>query len=171
MAQHKTDNVVSQALRDYVKGELTTKEIARKYNVSQSTLTVWASNAGIKLRVRGRRRMDEPTTQQKEILSLAEVYTLEYVGEQFGMKKQGIQRIVKRWQNWMKPKHPPYKPGDIILWRGQQLTVLSAGLHSGMVTDAKGKTMRSFPWNHSGILPKKVGVNPKYASDGNAVAL
>lgn len=168
MAQHKSDTVVSQALQDYVKGELTTKEIAKKYNISQSTLTVWASNAGIKLRVRGRRKMDEPTEEQKQILRLAEVYTLEYVGTQFGKTKQGVQRIVRRWRNWMKPKHPPFAPGDILLWRGQKLTVLATGLQSGMVTDGKGKTMRNFPWNHGGVLPKKVGVDERYALESSA---
>ena len=162
MARHKSDTVVRQALRDYVKGDLTTKEIAQRHGVSQSTLTVWASNAGLKLRVRGRWKMDEPTEQQAQILELAEIHILNYVGRQFGQTKQGIHRIVHRWKGWMKPKHPPFIPGDILLWRGQKLTVLSAGLHNGVVENSKGNAMYSFPWNHAGVLPKKVGVNPKY---------
>lgn len=161
---------MAAALADYQKGQQTTKEIAASFGISQSTLTVWATNAGLKLRPRGRRKQTEPTAKQREILRMAEVHTYEQVGKHFGMEKQAIHRIVKRWKDWMKPKKPMFEPGDIIQWRGQKLTVLSAGLRSGMVMDERGKTMREFPWNQNGKLPKKVGENKRVRADALAEA-
>jgi transposase len=161
-----TDTERADALIDYKQGVLTTKEIAAKYGISQSTLTVWATQANQKLRTRGRRKMDEPTAKQKEILKLAEVHTYEYIGRQFGMEKQAVHRIIKRWKNWMKPKKPMFVAGDIILWRGQKYTVLWAGMRSGMVMDKHNNEVREFPWNHNGKLPRKVGFNPAYATAG-----
>jgi predicted DNA-binding protein (UPF0251 family) len=151
------DSLMAAALADYKKGALTTKDIAAHYGISQSTLTVWATNAGFKLRSRGRRKLMEPTTRQREILRLAEVHTYEQVGQRFDMKKQAIHRIVRQWRTWMKPKRPPFVVGDIIQWQGQRLTVLSAGLQSGTLRNAKGKIFMNFPWNHRGKLPTKVG--------------
>jgi hypothetical protein len=169
---HK-DSIMAAALADYQKGQQTTKEIAASFGVSQSTLTVWAKHAGLTLRTRGRRKLHAPTPKHRQIIKMAEVYTYEQVGKHFNMEKQAIHRIVKRWKDWMKPKKPMFEPGDIIQWRGQKLTVLSAGLRSGMVMDEGGKTMWEFPWNQNGKLPKKVGVNHKYVvhtatANGNA---
>lgn len=165
------DSIMAAALADYKKGALTSKDIAAHYDISQSTLTVWATNAGLKLRSRGRRKLEEPTVRQREILKLAEVYTYQQVGAHFGMKKQAIHRIIKRWRAWMQPKRPPFTPGDIIQWKGQRLIVHTAGLQSGMVTDEKtGRVMRNFPWNHSGKLPKKVGEDAAVKAECSATS-
>jgi hypothetical protein len=163
----QTDSVVAAALSDYVNHpELFTKDIAERYGISTATLTVWATNAGITLRSRGLHKLDVPTVRQREILELAALHSYEKVGEQFGISKARVGAVVKRWKGWKVPIAPPFKPGDIILWRNkhrkERLIVIDAGLLRGTVKDASGRTLRAFTWSTAGRLPKKIGVDSKY---------
>jgi len=155
---------MAQALTDYQKREMTTEQIANKHGVSTATLTVWAKKAELPLRNRGRKRQKLPTPRQMEIVKLASLYTYDQVGERFGMHKQSIYRIVKRWRNWSslaRSRKPPFAPGDLLLWRGKRFTVLDANQQEGTLIDERGKVFKNFSWN-GGRIPKKVGVNPKY---------
>jgi len=161
------DSVVKAALSDYVnQPNLFTKDIAEKYGVSTATLTVWATNAGIALRSRGLHKLDVPTARQRQILELAAIYSYEKVGKRFGISKARVGAIVKRWKGWKVLIEPPFKPGDILLWRNkrkkERLTVIDAGITHGTLLDSKGRTLRAFTWNTGGRLPKKIGVDPKY---------
>jgi len=160
-------NVKTAALAEYVdQPETYTKAIADKYGISTATLTVWATNAGIPLRSRGLHKLDMPTVRQRQILEMAALYSYEKVGEQFGVSKARVGAIVKRWKNFKVSGEPPFKPGDIILWRKkhktERLTVIDAGVTHGMVQDSKGRRLRAFPWNSGGRMPRKIGVDPKY---------
>jgi len=158
----QSDRVMSEALADYQKRELTTEEIAAKHSISSATLTVWAKKAGIALRNRGRKKQETPTARQMEIIKLASVYRYDQVGARFGMHKQSIHRIVKRWRNWAQPRKAPFEPGDILLWRGKRFIVIDANNHDGTLQDEKsGKRYVNFCWN-GGRIPKKIGENPKY---------
>ena len=84
----------------YLESDATSKQIAKRFGVSPSTLTVWAKDLGVALRSRGRRRQDEPTSLQKQILRQAWHYTYETVARRHGMKKQSIGRLVKHWWTW-----------------------------------------------------------------------
>ncbi len=154
-----------QALDEYENRKVTTQVIADKYGISTATLTVWAKKAGMKLRQRGRKKQDKPTPRQMEIIRLASVYRYEQVGERFGMKKQSIHRIVKRWRSWSGTltRKAPFDPGDLLLWRGKRLIVIDANHTDGTLREEKtGKTIVNFPWN-GGRMPKKIGINPRYA--------
>jgi hypothetical protein len=89
-----------KAMKIYRENNATSKQIAKMFSVSPSTLTVWAKSLGVTLRSRGRRRLKEPTSLQKQILRQAWHHTYETVGRSFGMKKQSIGRLAKRWWAW-----------------------------------------------------------------------
>lgn len=153
---------MSEALKDYANTDLPTSEIALKYEVSPSTLTVWAKKAKLPLRGRGREMLKQPDARTREILELAEVMVLKDVGSRFGMSKQRVQKIVKRWKDWKRPRQSPFVPEDMILWKGKYYTVLEGGLHFGKVRDDKGLVIHNFYWNMRGTVAVKV--------DGEAMA-
>lgn len=156
--------VMVNALADYQKRELTTEEIAQKHGISSATLTVWAKKTGLPLRNRGRKKQKNPTPRQLEIIKLAALYKYDQVGAKFGMHKQSIHRIVKRWRDWMQPRSAPFAPGDLLLWRGKKFTVLEANHSDGTLREYKkggkdGKVYKNFVWS-GGRMPKKIGTNP-----------
>jgi len=152
---------MAAALADYQKREMTTEEIGAKHGISTATITVWAKKAGIPLRNRGRRRQEQPNERQLEIIKLASVYKYDQVGARYGMHKQSIHRIVKRWRNWASPRRSPFAPGDILLWRGKRFTVIDANHQDGTLVDERSVVYKNFAWN-GGRIPKKIGVNPRY---------
>lgn len=161
---------MAAAMSDYQhRKDMTTEEIAVKHGVSTATLTVWATKMDLTLRKRGRKRRDQPSPRQLEIIKLASVYTYEQVGDKFGMAKQSIHRIVKRWKGWASPKQAPFQPGDMLLWRQKKFTVLEANVTEGTLQDSRGKIYKNFAWN-GGRIPKKIGVNPRYVKPATAIA-
>lgn len=157
-----TDDTIEAALAEYVSNELTTKAIAKKHGVSASTITVWAASRGLPLRSRGRRKLDEPSMRQQEIIQQASVCRYEEVGRRFGITKQAVQQVLRRWKKFARPKRPPFDPGDIILWRGQNFRVISAAISGGTIMNDKGQLLRCCIWNSEGRMPVKVGVDPRY---------
>jgi transposase len=157
----QSDTVMALALADYTQGDMTVQDIAKKHTISTATLTVWAKKAGLTLRQRGRRRQVMPTERQLEIIKLASVYRYDQVGARWGMHKQSVHRIVKRWRNWAQPKKSPFSPGDMLVWRGKKFTVIDANQHDGTLLDEKNVIWKNFAWN-GGRVPKKIGVNPRY---------
>jgi len=147
---------------DYRDNKLTSAQIAKKYEVCPATLTNWALMMNVPLRGRGRRRQDVPTEQQRQILEYVQVHNYDRVGRMFGLCKQQIQRVVKRWKDWQKPSKPPFDPGDIIVWEGVELTVVSSSVHGGIVRDKAGKQSVVVSWSSRGKIPRKTGVNPDY---------
>lgn len=77
---------------------MTTERIAKKYRVCAASLTLWAKRAGLSLRQRGRRSMTEPTSRQRAIIEMAGIINYSAVGSAFGMTKQGVSRIIRRWK-------------------------------------------------------------------------
>jgi hypothetical protein len=159
----------TQVLANYQKLELTTGKIAAKHGISTATVTLWAKKAGLPLRGRGRKPPTEPTPKQREIITLARIFNYDTVGARFGMAKQSIHRIVKRWRNWPQTSKPPLAPGDMVFWHGRRLTVLNADCHDGTLIDDRGKVYRHFTWS-VGRIPQKVGFNPRYALPAPAAA-
>ena len=90
-------------LRDFIQSTETTREIASRHGISQSTLTARAKRAGLPLRKRGRWQLLEPTANQKEILRLARTQTYAEVGSRFGLSKQRVSQLVRRWSDWKGP--------------------------------------------------------------------
>jgi hypothetical protein len=151
------DKVIAEALEAYQRNEMTTGEIAEKFGVCPSTLTVWAENAGLVLRKRGRRMQTEPNARQRAMLDMAQYATYEQVGIRFGCAKQAVQRIVKRWKAWAQPKKPPFAAGDLVLWKGKRYRVADASQNSGTLVNRAGETIHQFRWSQNGKMPKKIG--------------
>lgn len=165
----QSDVVQTEALEAYRERKLTTEEIALQFGISAATLTVWAKRAGMELRKRGRKKQERPTPRQLEIVRLSSLYKYEEVGRRFGMQKQSIHRIVKRWRSYANPRSAPFQPGDVLLWRNKRFTVIDANHTDGTLQDEHGKTYKNFVWN-GGRMPKKIGVNQKYLKAQAAVA-
>lgn len=91
-------------LRDFIQSTETTREIASRHGISQSTLTARAKRAGLPLRKRGRWQLLEPTAKQKQILRLVRTQTYAEVGFRFGMSKQRVSQVVRRWSGWNQPR-------------------------------------------------------------------
>ena len=91
-------------LRDFLKRKEKTKEIAKRHGISASTLTARAKKAGLPLRKRGRWQLPEPTAKQQQILRMVRTQTYAEVGSRFGMSKQRVSQVVRRWSGWTKPK-------------------------------------------------------------------
>lgn len=151
-----SDEVMSEALKDYADPTRKTKDIAAKYNVSASTLTVWARKAGIQLRGRGRDRNEEPDARTRAILEAAAALKQEEVAARFGITKQRISKIMKRWKGWKKPSTAPFAVGDVIEWNGAEYTVLEAQPLFGVVRDSTGDVINPFYWNMRGFRAHKV---------------
>lgn len=71
--------------------------IAKKHGVTPSTLTMWAKKRGLPVRGRGRWRRETPPLQHKQIIQLAKSLTYREVGAQFGVTRQRINQILRRW--------------------------------------------------------------------------
>lgn len=102
-----------QVLAEYQASQKTTSEIAHEHHISTGTITVWAKKAGLCLRRRGRKRMNETPARNKLILELAETQTYEATGRRFGISRQGAWRIVKRWKPVVCPLTEADLTGDI----------------------------------------------------------
>jgi transposase-like protein len=151
------DTVMADALKDYVNSPSTSvTAIAEKHGVSPSTLTVWAKKAKVKLRGRGRERQRQPSARTREILELTETLTLEDVGARFGMSKQRVGKIVKRWKDWQKPRQSPFVTDDVVKWKGNLYKVIEGGVLFGKVMDQTGQVVHNFYWNMAGSLAVKV---------------
>ncbi|MCL4785377.1 MAG: hypothetical protein KJ070_01085 [Verrucomicrobia bacterium] len=100
-------------LAEYQANQKTTNEIAQAHHISLATITVWAKKAGLPLRRRGRRRMSETTPRNRLILELAETLTYEATSRRFGISRQGVWRIVKRWKPVVCPLTNDDLTGDV----------------------------------------------------------
>jgi transposase-like protein len=148
---------MADALKDYVNSPSTSvTAIAEKHGVSPSTLTVWAKKAKIRLRGRGRESQRQPSARTREILELADTLTQEEVGERFGMSKQRVSRILRRWKDWKKPRQSPFVVDDVIQWKGTLYKVIEPGALFGKVVDQAGQVVHNFYWNMAGSLAIKV---------------
>ena len=87
-----------EVLSDYQNLALKTTDIAAKHCINMSKITLWAKEAGLTLRHRGRWFQPVPTARQAEIMKLATVLTYQQIADRLGMHKQSVHRIVKRWR-------------------------------------------------------------------------
>ena len=91
---------VDSLLRLYRQSERTTDELARCYGVHASLVTYLAKQAGIPLRGHGVRPRLAPSHKAQELLLEAWTTTLAEAAARFGVSKQHVGYLVKRWKNW-----------------------------------------------------------------------
>lgn len=91
---------------EYRSGRFTNITLARSHSVSPSTISHWARNANLKQKPRGRRCLDKPSITHQEIIQLSAHLTLAKIAERFGVSRQRVHQILKRW-NHLRPPPPP----------------------------------------------------------------
>lgn len=120
------------------------KDVAATYKVGTASVLRWKADANL-FRPRGPRPATEPNARHREILRLLQSMSMREVGEHFGITRQAVHRVAKRWKDWLPARQPPFAPGDLIRQRGKLYTVVKAGIRQGTVCDAKG-LVHIMPW-------------------------
>lgn len=85
------------AIRDYVNGDLTVVDIAKKYQISVSELSSWLRKARISRRRRGRRPLSQPTDHSQNILVYAAARGFSSAAKRYNVSRQRISALAKRW--------------------------------------------------------------------------
>ncbi len=165
-----SDEVVSKVLRDYQDAEIRTSEIARRYGISPATITLWARKAGLQMRTRGRKLQDTPTERQRAIIRTATTVSINEAVRQFGVHKQHVSRLVRRWRGWSTNDKPPFERGDIVLRLGERVTVLRAFPEYGVVLKHDKSVSRNWAWSKKGVMSKKVGENALFSASATTAA-
>lgn len=93
-------NRQNKALELYTEGLKTSKEIAKEFEISPATLTVWAKKSGIPLRGRGRQAAIYPSPPVQLLLLEAWTHTYEVAAHRCGVTKQCIGQVAQRWRGW-----------------------------------------------------------------------
>jgi len=152
-----SDETIAEALKMYKdRRDLTTAQIAEKYDIWPSTLTNWAIRAKVPLRPRGPRGKKEPSPEHQEILELCVHYPQSVVAEMKDFTRQHVSRIVARWKNWKPGNYGrcPFNPGDIIEHFGKHYRVIGGGPIDGIVADSGGRKI-NFKWFSRGRMARK----------------
>src|SRR4051812_7034560 len=98
---HQKAVKLSPELLEFLNSPVSTTEIAARYGISPSTLTVRAKRAGLPLRKRGCHPLKEPTPSQKEILAVAAVHGCQGAAVRFDLSKQRVNKLQHRWKEWV----------------------------------------------------------------------
>lgn len=96
--------ILSPELYEFLTSTETTEEIAARYGIAPSTLTMRAKRAGLPLRQQGRTPQRAPTFVQEQMIQLALERGYQYAASQFGLTKQRIHQIIKRWNRQERPQ-------------------------------------------------------------------
>ena len=97
---HMKQNARSDAaMRDYLSGHFTFRQLAHRYNVTQPTVSYWRRKAALPAPRRGRPKLTTPTAKHMRVLGLAARFPMEEVAWRCGISCQRVYAICKRWQN------------------------------------------------------------------------
>jgi transposase-like protein len=87
------------AVTELQSGRVTNSELARRYGVTPATISQWAKSIGLSPRRRGRRPMERPNAKHCEIIELAGVWNGSAIARHFGVSRQRVHQILKRWSH------------------------------------------------------------------------
>ena len=85
------------ALIDRACSDDTSRTIAQRYSVHESTLSLWVRRIGLRAQPRGRRVLKEPTSEHMRILELVRVHGGAEAARRIGISKQWVSRVVHKW--------------------------------------------------------------------------
>lgn len=113
-----------KAIKQYRSGILIST-IAQECGVTESAVSQWAKQKGIKRRQRGCKLRKAPSKLHKAIIRRARQVTFEQVGKEFGITRARAHEVVQRWKRvgWQEPLD--FKVGDLIVWANQRYRVLA----------------------------------------------
>lgn len=86
------------ALMDRACSDDTSRAIAQRYSVHESTLSCWTKRIGLPMRRRGRPVLKEPTAEHLRILELVRMYGGAEAARRIGVSRQWVSRIVCEWE-------------------------------------------------------------------------
>jgi transposase-like protein len=101
-------------MRLYSHSGLRVGEIARRFGVSPATISNRAKQLGLKQRGRGRWKRETPGAPHKQMLSLVSIESQASVARRFGVSRQRVNQIVRRWGDWRHAKTPDKRNGDPV---------------------------------------------------------
>ncbi len=85
------------AINDYIQMDLKVVNIAKKHNVSVSTLADWVREAGIPRRPRGRRLLTSPSPRARQVLAFAAAHGFSRAAKRFKVSRQRVSGLARRW--------------------------------------------------------------------------
>jgi hypothetical protein len=120
-----------KAINDYKSARLSNVELAMRHGVSPATITYWVKKAGLSLRHPGRRPLRQPNRTHRQIIELAQHQTYEETGRKFGLSRQRVHYIIKRWEG-DRPRKSELSatlpgPGDIREKKGEVISFRLSG--------------------------------------------
>jgi transposase-like protein len=87
----------NRVIDDYIHSDLKVIDLAKKHNVSISTLIAWLRQAGIPRRPRGRRSLPSPLPRAQQILDFAAAHGFSQAAERFKISRQRVSGLAQRW--------------------------------------------------------------------------
>ena len=96
---------LDRVMRQYVAGEIRVCDISKRAGITAGALTARVKRLGLPLRGRGRKPLEKPTALHKKIIAAAEAESYEEVGFRFGISKQRVSAIVRRWNGSARRKN------------------------------------------------------------------
>jgi transposase-like protein len=90
-------DVRNRVIHDYIHTNLRVIDVAKKHNVSISTLVAWLRQAGIPRRPRGRRSLTSPLPRAQQILTFAVAHGFSQAAERFKISRQRVSGLARRW--------------------------------------------------------------------------
>ena len=98
---------IASILHDYTQTDMSVEAIGKKHEASAAAVCRVAKAAGVGLRGRGRKRLTEPSARNRQILEWVKTHPHAPVGRKFGISKQRVGDIVKRWASPTEVSSPP----------------------------------------------------------------
>ncbi len=96
MPNKKREDVI----QGYKTGQSNQSELARRHGLCAATVSNWVREAGCPTGSRGRPAHKQPTSRQQEMLRRAWANTYAVAALRFGVSKQYLSQLAKRWQDW-----------------------------------------------------------------------
>jgi hypothetical protein len=140
----------AEALRDYQRGDRL-KDIALRYGVSTTAISLWALWSGLPRRKRGKWAKDWPDARDIEIVQAVRSIvngkpTYKQIGAMFGnMSRAGIHRVYAKWKDWK--LRCRFKKGEVIRYEGRYFKMIEPGIFGGVVQNMETGEKTYLVWS------------------------
>lgn len=120
----KASHLESQVARQFeTRPALTVENLSAVFDRPYHQIRSWVRRTKGR-RSPGRPKALAPSGRDLQILVAAQTLPYSRVAAQFGITKQRVGWVVKRWQGWKPPEAAPFVPGDWVVVRGGIYEVL-----------------------------------------------
>jgi hypothetical protein len=150
--------VKAKALAEYVGGDRL-NEIAIRYGISTTAISLWAKKAGLERRRQGCRVKVWPEPREMEIVAAVKAVsngkpTLEQIGKPWKLSRAAVHRIYRKWRDWEPPVK--FQRGDRIRFGRRDYEVVQPGRLQGKVRDLKANIEITIDWHTKGQTAVKL---------------